>query len=122
LRYFSYDGSKQLDFLVERSEKMQTQSRHYECEKPVALGALYDALEKLKWKLISANSDAGILIVSEPAVHIPFVVRVCPSGPWDMEVTIELASGAFFEMGLPEQCAKRLLQTITEMIDRAIST
>lgn len=50
---------------------MQEQHRRYSCTKALALGSLYDALEQMKWVLVSANSDDGIVVIREPTAGIP---------------------------------------------------
>jgi hypothetical protein len=82
----------------------------------LALGSLYDALEQLKWTLVSANSDDGILFVREPTTGIPFVIRVCQKGSQTMELSAALASGEFSGRSLPEECMARLLQTLDAIL------
>lgn len=99
---------------------MQTQSRHYACGKNMALGALYDAFEKLNWKLISANSDAGILIAAERRANIPFLIRVQSEQAEQTEVTMDLASGTFSNGVMPGKEAEVFLETLTSIIEDAV--
>lgn len=100
---------------------MQAQSKTFACGKAVALGALYDAIEKLKWKLLSANSEAGILMAAERKADMPFLIRVCPIQGDEVEVTVELASGTFSDRDSPEESAGRLLRALTLIIEEALA-
>lgn len=95
---------------------MQEQRRRYGCAQPLLLGAMYDALEDLKWTLVSANSDDGILYIREPTAGVPFVIRVYPKGSQVMELTAALASGAFSGQRLPEESMTRLLGTLEAIL------
>jgi len=100
---------------------MQAQSRRYVCGKFMVMGALYDTLEKLKWKLLSANSDAGILMVAERKVDMPFLIRVCPIQADEVEVIMELASGTFSDRDSPEENVALLFETLTHIIENAFA-
>lgn len=100
---------------------MQVQYRKYGCGKLMVLGALYDTIEKLKWKLLSANSDAGIVMAAERKTGMPFLIRICPEQGGQVEVTIELASGAFTDSDAPEINAADLLETLTHIIEDALA-
>lgn len=95
---------------------MQEQHRRYGCTRPLALGSLYDALEQMKWTLVSANSDDGILYVREPTASIPFIIRVCPDVGPTVELSAALASGEFSGWSLPEESMARLLGTLDAIL------
>ena len=99
---------------------MQAQSKGCACEKAMILGALYDAIERLKWELMSVNSDAGILMVAAGETEMPLLVRVLCKQEEQIVVTVEFASGAF-PGSSPETMAKRLLDTLSEIIKDALS-
>ncbi|MPM76488.1 hypothetical protein SDC9_123486 [bioreactor metagenome] len=99
---------------------MQAQSKTFSCGKTVVLGALYDTIEQLKWKLLSANSDAGILMAAERKSDMPFLIRVCPMQKDEVEITVELASGAFSDKDFPEQNAAFLLDALSQVIENAL--
>jgi hypothetical protein len=88
---------------------MREQRRRYGCAQPLLLGAIYDVLEDLKWTLVSANSDDGILYIREPSAGIPFVIRLSPQGNRVVELSAVLASGAFSGRSLPEESITRFL-------------
>lgn len=75
---------------------MNIESREYAYPKPLLLSALYDTFDKLGWKLLSANSDAGLLMTSERKTGVHFIIRVYPKQGNQMavEVSLELDSGA----------------------------
>jgi hypothetical protein len=100
---------------------MQAYSRVFTCGKIMVLGALYDTVEKLKWDLLSANSETGILMTATRETEMPFLVRVLPKQGEQLEVTVELASGAFSNRNSPEKEAERLLQTLALIIEDAIA-
>jgi hypothetical protein len=86
----------------------------------MVLGALYDALEKLNWKLISTNSETGILIAAERKTSMPFLIRVNIEQADLAEVTVELASAMFAGGNLAEKESARLLETLTQIIENAL--
>lgn len=100
---------------------MQAQRKVFACEKTIALGALYDTADKLRWKLLSANSETGILMVTERKAGIPFLIRVCPEANETVEVTVELASGVFSDRDLEEEAAVDLLKTLSQIIEDALA-
>jgi hypothetical protein len=100
---------------------MQALSKVLACEKAIVLGGLYDTIEKLKWKLLSANSNTGIIVVAERSAGMPFLIRVCSQGTRKVEVTVELASGVFSDRDSPEDAAAVLLETLTRIIGDALS-
>lgn len=95
---------------------MKDQHRRYGCSKPLVLGSLYDVMEKTKWKLVSANSDDGILLVQEPTAGIPFVIRVCPGTGQTVELSVLLASGEFTGRSLTEESINHLLQALDAIL------
>jgi len=95
---------------------MKDQCRRYGCSKPLVLGSLYDVLEQTKWKLVSANSDDGILLIQEPTAGIPFVIRVRPCTGQTVELSATLASGEFSGWSLTEESINRLLQTLDAIL------
>lgn len=99
---------------------MKDQRRCYRCSKPLVLGSLYDVMEKTKWKLISANSDEGILLVQEPSAGIRFVIHVCPGAAQTVELSVMLASGEFSGWSMTENSINRLLQAL-DVILAAVS-
>lgn len=99
---------------------MQTQRRYYACGRNMVLGALYDAFEKLNWKLISANSDAGILIAAERKTNMSLLIRVNTEQTDLAEVTVELASAVFAGGNLAEKESVRLVETLTQIIEDAL--
>ncbi|HEX3010546.1 MAG TPA: hypothetical protein VHQ70_00725 [Syntrophomonadaceae bacterium] len=99
---------------------MQTQRRYYACGRNMVLGALYDAFEKLNWKLISANSDAGILIAADRKTNTSLLIRVNTEQADLAEVTVELASAVFAGGNLAEKESVRLLETLTQIIEYAL--
>ena len=100
---------------------MQTQSKVFACGKVMALGAMYDTVEKLKWKLVSANSDAGILMTAVKETGMPFLVRVFPKQGQQIEVTVELASGTFSDRDSPTEAAAIFLEALTQIIEDALN-
>jgi hypothetical protein len=99
---------------------MQAHSKVFSCEKVLVLGALYDTVEKLKWNLLSANSESGILMTTAKETQMPFLVRVLPKQGKQLEVTVELASGAFSERDHPDETAEHLLKTLALIIEDAL--
>jgi hypothetical protein len=95
---------------------MQEQRRRYGCTKVLVLGSLYDALEQMKWLLVSANSDDGIVVIQEPTMGISYVIRVCPDGKQTVELYAALASGEFAGKSLPEEIMNCLMQTLDEIL------
>ncbi|NPV92742.1 MAG: hypothetical protein HPY50_18395 [Firmicutes bacterium] len=85
----------------------------------MVLGALYDSFEKLQWKLLSANPDAGILMASERKTGMLFLIRVCPD-QGEQVITVELATGIFSSRDSPEKEAAGLLETLTQIIEDAL--
>jgi|GEM_PF-3934758 len=100
---------------------MQALRKVLACEKEIVLGALYDTVEKLKWKLLSANSDTGIIVVAERSAGMPFLVRVGWEENGMVEITVELASGVFSDRDSPEDAAAVLLETLARIIGDALS-
>lgn len=100
---------------------MQAQRMIFDCDKAVALGALYDATENLKWRLLSANSETGILVIEEQRAGTPFLVRVCQKKSDMTEVTVELASGVFSGRDSPGEAAEFLLKKVAQIIANALS-
>lgn len=108
--------------LTEGGEGMQAFTRDFACAKCIVLGALYDTLDQLRWRLISANSDNGILTAAPPRTRRLFLVRVQPMPGDRTEVIVELASGASPGHELPEKSAEALLETLTQIINGALSS
>lgn len=100
---------------------MQAQSKVFACGKVMALGALYDTIERLKWKLLSANSDAGILMIAERKTGMTFLIRVCSELDEQVEVTLELASCAFNDKNSPDEYARSLFATLSQIIEDALT-
>jgi hypothetical protein len=100
---------------------MQAQRMIFDCDKAVALGALYDATDNLKWRLLSANSETGILVVEERRAGTPFLVRACQKDRDMTEVTVELASGVFSGRDSPGVAAALLLEKVAQIIGNALS-
>lgn len=99
---------------------MQTQSKAFACGKAVALGALYDAIEKLRWKLLSANSDTGVLVTEERKTGTLYLIRILPEQGGHVEVTMELASGTLNNRDSPEENARSLIAVLTHIIEAAL--
>lgn len=100
---------------------MQAQSRIFACGKAMVLGALYDAIERLNWKLLSANSETGILMTAERKSGMPFLIRVCLEQDEQVKVTLELASGTFNDRDSPEENAESLFTALTHIIEDALT-
>ena len=100
---------------------MQALRKVFFCGKAMALGALYDTAERLGWKLLSSNSDTGILMIEKRLEGMPFLVRVCPKGHETVEVTVELASGVFSGRDSPATAAACLLETLTQIVEDALA-
>ena len=94
--------------------------RRYDCAKPLVLGALYDALEALQWKLVFADSAAGLLIASEYKTGLPFLVRIGAGQGDGVKVTVECASGVHAGKEQTESAARCLLQTLDNVIEKAL--
>ena len=104
-----------------RRGNMQAQSKVFVCGKVMVLGALYDAVEKLKWKLLSSNSDTGILMIEERRDGMLFLVRVCPKEHEIVKITVELASGVFPGKDSPAEAAACLLEMLKQIIEDALA-
>ncbi len=100
---------------------MQAQSKVFACGKAMALGALYDTVERLRWKLLSADSDAGVLAVAEQKTGVPFLIRVCTERDERTIVTIEPAAGTFSSKASPGANAGILLDILTSIIEDALT-
>lgn len=100
---------------------MRAQRKAFSCAKAMVLGALYDTAERLKWKLLSANSDTGIFVVAERSAGVHFLVRVIPGESRQFEITVELTSGVFSNRNSPEDAAACFLETLTQIIEDALA-
>jgi hypothetical protein len=100
---------------------MQALRQRFLCARYIVLGALYDTVERLRWKLVSANSDAGILMTTQPRTGLPFLIRVDWEQAGQTVVTVELASGACSDRDSPGESAALLLETLAQIVAEAIS-
>ncbi len=100
---------------------MEIRQRRYPCSKPLALASLYDTLEKLKWRLISSNSDAGILIALDRKTAAQFLIRVSAEQRDEVAVTVEQAS-VCPNRKQADLSALGLLEALDEMIRSALES
>jgi hypothetical protein len=100
---------------------MQAQRKDFICRKTIVLGALYDAVDKLKWRLLSSNSETGMVTVIARETGILLLVTVSPKHKEQVEVTVELAPGALSGKDSPEEAAARLLKTLSLIIEDALA-
>lgn len=98
---------------------MEVRQRRYPCSKPLALASLYDTLEELKWRLISANSDAVILIALDRKTSVGFLIRVFMEKKDEVAVTVEPAS-ACPDREQADFSALCLLEALDGMIQSAL--
>jgi hypothetical protein len=100
---------------------MQAFTRGFACDKCIVLGALYDTLDRLRWELVSANSDEGILMAAPPGTGLLFLVRVQPGQAGGSEVSVAPASGVPRGSDLSGKAAETLLETLRQIINGALT-
>jgi hypothetical protein len=100
---------------------VQIRNRCYTCGKLMLLSALYDTFEKLGWKLLSTDSETGIINVLDRKTGEKYLIRVQPERMKNVDVIIKLEPGSHSGRDSPEEAVGQLFDTMEQIIRDALA-
>jgi hypothetical protein len=100
---------------------VQVRNRCYTCGKLMILSALYDTFEKLGWKLLSADSETGIINVLDRKTGEKYLIRVQPEQAKNVDILIEPEPHSHSGRDSPEEAVGQLFDTMERIIRDALA-